>query len=86
MQLDEFEAYKALHWGGDETTEMTIVSRWTNQLNMAAIRCPAPTRRLLMQHYSWLQPALLTLPREYDRLFTVCYSIHIGFQLILNNF
>jgi E3 ubiquitin-protein ligase UBR3 len=47
------------------------VTHWATGLEGATTRCPAPTRRLLLQHHHWTQPALLRLPRDYDRLFTV---------------
>lgn len=69
---ENFDASYALKWcGGPEGSETALVTRWATGLEGAATRCPAPSRRLLMQHCRWAQPALLRLPREYDRLFTV---------------
>ncbi|XP_053609787.1 E3 ubiquitin-protein ligase Ubr3 [Plodia interpunctella] len=45
--------------------------RWARQLGAAADRGQLVVRRLLRSlHVEWCQPALLSLPRDYDRLFT----------------
>ncbi|XP_028172665.1 E3 ubiquitin-protein ligase Ubr3 [Ostrinia furnacalis] len=44
---------------------------WARQLGAAAARGQLVVRRLLRSmHVEWAQPALLALPRDYDRLFT----------------
>lgn len=56
---------------------MALVARWATGLEGAAARCPAPTRRLLLQYHHWTQPSLLRLPRDYDRLFTVNFLFYV---------
>lgn len=53
-------------------TELTLPIFWFEQL--MDIRPPSDTIRELViinQHVAWQQPKLLSLPREYERLFTV---------------
>lgn len=72
MDWDCFNASKGLCFipGGSEDT---LPKFWCKQL--MNIRPPTDTVRelvILNQHASWQQPKLLELPREYERLFTVC--------------
>lgn len=77
MDWDCFNASKGLCFipGGSEDT---LPKFWCKQL--MNIRPPTDTVRelvILNQHASWQQPKLLELPREYERLFTVCLKEYL---------
>ncbi|KAJ0176856.1 hypothetical protein K1T71_008035 [Dendrolimus kikuchii] len=66
MEWSEWSAARALPPGADASAR-----RWARQLGAAASRGQLAVRRLLRSlHVEWSQPALLALPRDYDRLFT----------------
>lgn len=70
MDWDSFNAAKALCFLPG--TEMSLPRYWCAQL--MEINPPTDKIRELVfnQHVAWQQPRLLTLPKEYERLFTVC--------------
>lgn len=69
MDWDSFSAARALRFVPG--TEMQLPRFWCGQL----INVPPPNdsvRELVLnQHVAWQQPRLLSLPKEYERLFTV---------------
>lgn len=69
MDWSEFSAAKALCFLPG--TDISLPKKWCEEL--MEIRPPSDTIRELIinQHITWYQPKLLTLPREYERLFTV---------------
>lgn len=69
MDWSEFSAAKALCFLPG--TDISLPKKWCEEL--MEIRPPSDTIRelILNQHITWYQPRLLTLPREYERLFTV---------------
>lgn len=69
MDWDSFNAAKALCFLPG--TELSLPRYWCAQL--MEINPPTDKIRELVfnQHVAWQQPRLLTLPKEYERLFTV---------------
>ncbi|XP_060803567.1 E3 ubiquitin-protein ligase Ubr3 [Amyelois transitella] len=66
MEWSSWSASRALAEGSE-----VVARRWARQLGTAADRGQLVVRRLLRSlHVEWSQPALLALPRDYDRLFT----------------
>ncbi|KAL1137748.1 hypothetical protein AAG570_009444 [Ranatra chinensis] len=65
MSWDRFNAAVALSW-----PSKTHVADWTRQLEEFINRSQVAARALLSeQHITWHQPALLSLPLLYDRIF-----------------
>lgn len=70
MDWDRFNAAKALCFVPG--TECSLPKFWCTQF-MNAMPPNDNIRELVFnQHVDWQQPRLLGLPREYERLFTVC--------------
>lgn len=69
MEWKNFNAAKALCFA--KNTEISLPIHWCHELKES--RPPHDTTRELIvnQHLAWHQPQLLSLPREYERLFTV---------------
>lgn len=71
MDWESFNGAKALCFVPD--TEITLPKYWCEQL-MDVVPPTDRIRELVMnQHVTWQQPRLLSLPREYERLFTVSF-------------
>lgn len=72
MDWECFNAAVALSWP-QETNSATMIPRlWCEQLSAFASRSQIAARNLLIdQHILWHPPRLLTLPREYEKIFTV---------------
>lgn len=75
MDWESFNGAKALCFVPG--TETTLPRYWCEQL----MDIGPPTDRIrelvMNQHVTWQQPRLLSLPREYERLFTVSFSLFV---------
>ncbi|XP_043272202.1 E3 ubiquitin-protein ligase Ubr3 isoform X3 [Venturia canescens] len=70
MDWDCFNAAVALNWKDDETS-VTVPRLWCEQLIAFSNTSVIAARRFIVdQHISWQAPKLLSLPREYEKLFT----------------
>lgn len=73
MDWSEFNAAKALSFCENMSVRLPI--QWCCQLKDVPPPHHVTRELILQQHIAWQQPRLLRLPREYERLFTVCYII-----------
>ncbi|XP_070516369.1 E3 ubiquitin-protein ligase Ubr3 isoform X1 [Cardiocondyla obscurior] len=72
MSWDSFDSTVALNWQEPEAS-VSVPLFWCDQLIafLANWRGHQPARNLIMeQHISWHVPKLLSLPREYEKIFT----------------
>ncbi|GLV32959.1 Ubr3 ubiquitin ligase [Carabus blaptoides fortunei] len=71
MDWDCFNAAVALNWPQDTSTALTTPRLWCDQLCAFAGRSQIAARNFLVdQHVLWHPPRLLSLPREYEKIFT----------------
>lgn len=73
MSWDSFDSTVALNWQEPEAG-VSVPLFWCAQLIafLANWRGHQPAQNLIMeQHISWHVPKLLSLPREYEKIFTV---------------
>lgn len=74
MDWDSFNSTVALNWQDDEAS-VSVPQLWCDQLQAFLKRCvklTEPVKSLIAeQHISWQMPKLLSLPREYEKIFTV---------------
>lgn len=71
MDWDCFNAAVALNWQNDEVG-ITVPQMWCDQFLAFYRRSQIAAKRLIAdQHIFWQAPKLLSLPREYEKLFTV---------------
>lgn len=74
MDWDCFNAAVALNWPQDTSTAITTPRLWCDQLCAFAGRSQIAARNFLVdQHVLWHPPRLLSLPREYEKIFTVSF-------------
>ncbi|KMQ97669.1 e3 ubiquitin-protein ligase ubr3 [Lasius niger] len=72
MSWESFDSTVALNWQDPETT-VSVPLFWCDQLLafLASWQNHQPARGLIReQHISWHMPKLLSLPREYEKIFT----------------
>lgn len=81
MDWSDFSAAKALCFLPG--TDISLPKKWCDEL--MEIRPPSDTIRELIrnQHITWYQPKLLKLPREFERLFTVCFTFKCIYYIYL---
>lgn len=73
MDWDCFNAAVALNWQ-DEEASIAVPRMWCDQFLAFYGRSQIAAKRLIIdQHISWQAPKLLSLPREYEKLFTVLF-------------
>lgn len=71
MDWDCFNAAVALSWPQDSTVAMTTPRMWCDQLCAFAAKSQLAARNFLVdEHILWHPPRLLSLPREYEKIFT----------------
>lgn len=78
MNWDSFSSAVALNWQEPDAC-VSVPIFWCNQLLTFLTNWQGhlPARRLVMeQHISWQMPKLLSLPREYEKIFTVTSLEH----------
>ncbi|XP_034951822.1 E3 ubiquitin-protein ligase Ubr3 [Chelonus insularis] len=74
MDWDFFNAAVALNWP-DEKSSLEVPQMWCDQFLAFYGRSQLAARRLIVdQHISWQTPKLLSLPREYEKLFTYYHA------------
>ncbi|XP_012275050.1 E3 ubiquitin-protein ligase Ubr3 isoform X2 [Orussus abietinus] len=70
MDWDSFNAAVALNWQ-DSKASTSVPRLWCDQFISFVNRNEIAARSLIVdQHISWQMPKLLSLPREYEKLFT----------------
>lgn len=71
MNWSEFNAAVALNWANSEIKQQTP-KLWCTQFNSFVSRGQIAARNFMIeQHVIWHPPRLLSLPREYEKIFTV---------------
>lgn len=71
MDLNCFNAAVALQWQNEEVS-MKVPELWCEQFKDFISRSQITARSLIIdQHISWQPPKLLSLPREYEKIFSV---------------
>ncbi|XP_053595393.1 E3 ubiquitin-protein ligase Ubr3 [Microplitis demolitor] len=74
MDWDCFNAAVALNWQNDEVG-ITVPQMWCDQFLAFYRRSQIAAKRLIAdQHIFWQAPKLLSLPREYEKLFTFYHA------------
>lgn len=61
---------RLLNWGGNDAQGRTFIKSWCDEFISSITRCDMPSKSLLMRRFSWNSPRLLSLPQEYDKIFT----------------
>lgn len=70
MDWNIFNSSVALNWQSTEAS-LSVPRLWCDQF-LAFVNQTDAARNLIMeQHISWQMPKLLSLPREYEKLFSV---------------
>ncbi|KAG7208964.1 hypothetical protein KM043_015133 [Ampulex compressa] len=69
MGWDSFNSTVALNWQ-DQEASVSVPRLWCDQLLAFVTRSEAARGLILEQHISWQMPKLLSLPREYEKIFT----------------
>lgn len=71
MDLNCFNAAVALQWQNEEVAT-AVPELWCNQFKDFISRSQITARSLIIdQHISWQTPKLLSLPKEYEKIFSV---------------
>lgn len=71
MDWNCFNAAVALNWQNEEVT-VSVPRFWCDQFGAFVSHRQVVARSLIVnQHISWQMPKLLSLPREYEKIFTV---------------
>lgn len=84
MDWNCFNAAVALNWPNNEVA-ISAPRLWLDQLAAFVSNTEIAARNLIInQHITWQTPKLLSLPREYEKIFTV--SFFFFFILIIKNF
>lgn len=85
-----FNSAVALNWQANEAS-MSVPRMWCDQfLAFANRRSDAGRNFITEQHISWYAPKLLSLPREYEKIFTVrlyiflCNVYNFAFQCFVS--
>ncbi|KAK0089869.1 hypothetical protein PV325_004892 [Microctonus aethiopoides] len=74
MDWDCFNAAVALNWHNDDSS-VTVPRMWCDQFLAFYNRSQIAAKRLVIdQHINWQAPKLLSLPREYEKLFTYYHA------------
>jgi E3 ubiquitin-protein ligase UBR3 len=82
MSWDSFDSTVALNWQEPEMN-VSVPLFWCDQLLtfLANWQGYQSIRGLIMeQHISWQVPKLLSLPREYEKIFTVSFKSQNAIQ------
>lgn len=76
MDRDIFNSLVALNWKDSETA-IEVPRLWCEQYKAFVYRSEIAAKNLIVdQHISWHMPKLFSLPREYEKIFTVCYLLY----------
>lgn len=71
MDWNCFNAAVALQWQNEEVSD-SVPRFWCDQFRAFVTTNEIASRSLIVdQHISWQMPKLLSLPREYEKIFTV---------------
>ena len=71
MELNSFNSAVALSWHNEEA-HTSVPKFWFNQLHQFVTKSEIAAKKLIAnQHISWKMPKLLSLPKEYEKIFTV---------------
>lgn len=71
MDWNVFNSTVALNWQDSEAS-FTVPRLWCDQFLAFLNRSDVARNLIMEQHISWQVPKLLSLPREYEKIFTVC--------------
>lgn len=70
MDWNMFNSAVALNWQDSETS-ISVPRMWCDQFLAFVNQSDAGRYLIMEQHVSWQVPKLLSLPREYEKIFTV---------------